>query len=81
MGAIRPIEWSNSWDIDLHKAYWDQSGNKPVILLVEVFGKLEPGAKKTLLSFATHEVLKASDGKIKYGTFVVPLNKGPAVFE
>jgi hypothetical protein len=50
-------------------------------LLIEAFGKADDGGKKNLIGYSTFELLKRSDGKIKYGFYQIPLNKGPAVFD
>jgi hypothetical protein len=67
--VIRPLgNFEFVWDRDFFNLYWDDDREKPLILVIEVFGRPR-GAQggREAIAFATFDIADREDGKLRYG--------------
>jgi hypothetical protein len=67
--VIRPLaNFEFVWDRDFFNLYWDDDRQKPLMLVIEVFGRAR-GAQggREAIAFATFDIADREDGKLRYG--------------
>lgn len=61
--------------------YWQTDGDEPIVLLLELFGKTGPDAKRTLLAYAVSDIVDRQFGKLITGFYESQIYAPPVTLQ